>query len=268
METIPPTTDKIIISIMEPIPSPIIDKLCNCMIYIIFGCFFSMNFIGICKYHNIVTLWDGLAMIYFTMKYIIITLCKVLYIMISFTMKYLSDQPRDNTIARLDNLQTRQQPLNKYSFFENELKARRLARYEKQEIITKENAHLNKEVEVLSNHLLNQQQRQQQQQHRQQQENDKLLQENAKLSAYLPSLHKVLSKHLHNQQQQQQEIKKLSQDNAKLNVDLTCVICLDEKRNCCIDCGHVLMCITCSAHINNCPICRKPIINKIKIFVS
>ena len=97
--------------------------------------------------------------------------------------------------------------------------------------LSQENVHLSKEVDVLSNHLRKQQQQQQ-------------------------------------QQQQQREIKKLSQDNAKISVDLTCVICLDEKRNCCIDCGHVLMCITCSAHINNCPICIKPITNKIKIFMS
>ena len=58
------------------------------------------------------------------------------------------------------------------------------------------------------------------------------------------------------------------QKNKESPEDLTCVICLDEKRNCCIDCGHVSMCIKCSASINNCPICRKPITNKIKIFMS
>jgi len=40
---------------------------------------------------------------------------------------------------------------------------------------------------------------------------------------------------------------------------LTCCICLDAEVNCSANCGH-LFCATCAQSIEQCPICRKPIL--------
>ena len=253
------------IYIIEIIP-PTIDKIINCMLYTAFG------------YVLIMILWNVSTMIYFTMKYIIMTLCEVLFTMIYFTMKYIimtlcdvlftmityARKEVEVTLNHLHN-QLQQQDNEKLIAFLVVLVVifiiMRLCNCLQQQKIKK----LSQEkINLISS--LQTSVRKEGRRHRQllsrQREIKNLSQENAFLSKEVD----VLSNHLRNQQPQ--EIKKLLQNNAKISVDLTCVICLDEKRNCCIDCEHVLMCITCSAHINNCPICRKPITNKIKIFMS
>lgn len=54
-------------------------------------------------------------------------------------------------------------------------------------------------------------------------------------------------------------------DNVKIYEDENCndcCICLDEEKNSVfIPCGHFYCCLSCSKHINKCPICRIPIMN-------
>ena len=47
----------------------------------------------------------------------------------------------------------------------------------------------------------------------------------------------------------------------------TCVVCLDKKINTTfIPCGHRKVCMTCAEKLDNCPICREKITQKIKTF--
>lgn len=47
-----------------------------------------------------------------------------------------------------------------------------------------------------------------------------------------------------------------------------CIICMEHKRNVAFDCGHVLLCTGCDHQIKSCPICRKSIITRIKLYIS
>jgi len=48
-----------------------------------------------------------------------------------------------------------------------------------------------------------------------------------------------------------------------------CIGCYDNAINCANDrCGHVVMCVDCLSKCEQCPICRAPIYNIIKLFIS
>ncbi len=65
-----------------------------------------------------------------------------------------------------------------------------------------------------------------------------------------------------------QEAKPVFSDIGKLNGKL-CIICEDIPRQiCCAPCGHVVLCKTCSAKVNDCPICRTKITQKLAFIVS
>lgn len=75
-----------------------------------------------------------------------------------------------------------------------------------------------------------------------------------------------------------EHVSKLSNENVILlnkNIDSsgeisinTCIICYSDKRNVLfMNCKHLICCDTCSEKIKNCPICRKTIVEKIKVFV-
>lgn len=45
-----------------------------------------------------------------------------------------------------------------------------------------------------------------------------------------------------------------------------CVVCLDAKPNCTGPCGHVAVCVECSADLETCPICRNKVDKWIRLF--
>lgn len=48
-----------------------------------------------------------------------------------------------------------------------------------------------------------------------------------------------------------------------------CVICLDRKSDVVLlNCGHVCCCFTCSSALTACPMCRKPVVQRVRIFIS
>lgn len=47
-----------------------------------------------------------------------------------------------------------------------------------------------------------------------------------------------------------------------------CIICMEHKRNVAFDCGHVLICTGCDPQITSCPICRKPIITRLRLYIN
>lgn len=48
-----------------------------------------------------------------------------------------------------------------------------------------------------------------------------------------------------------------------------CVICLEEAQQTALDpCGHVCMCLACSAAVKDCPVCRAPIEKSLRIFLA
>jgi len=48
-----------------------------------------------------------------------------------------------------------------------------------------------------------------------------------------------------------------------------CVICLEEAQETALDpCGHVCMCLVCSAAVKDCPLCRAPIENVLRVFLA
>lgn len=51
----------------------------------------------------------------------------------------------------------------------------------------------------------------------------------------------------------------------ELENEVVCSICLENRRNCLIDCHH-LFCFECATDMINCPLCKKEIVNRIKIF--
>lgn len=55
------------------------------------------------------------------------------------------------------------------------------------------------------------------------------------------------------------------------NRDMTteCVICMDQKSDVVLlNCGHVCCCFNCSNSLANCPICRNPVVQRVRIFLS
>jgi hypothetical protein len=47
-----------------------------------------------------------------------------------------------------------------------------------------------------------------------------------------------------------------------------CVVCLENDKNCFIDCGHLCLCLNCSYNFDKCPICRKMITMRKKVYDS
>lgn len=48
-----------------------------------------------------------------------------------------------------------------------------------------------------------------------------------------------------------------------------CVICMDQRSDVVLlNCGHVCCCFNCSSSITSCPMCRNPVVQRIRIFVS
>jgi len=48
-----------------------------------------------------------------------------------------------------------------------------------------------------------------------------------------------------------------------------CVVCLEEAQETALDpCGHVCMCLVCSAAVKDCPLCRAPIENVLRVFLA
>ncbi|CAF1255355.1 unnamed protein product [Rotaria magnacalcarata] len=56
--------------------------------------------------------------------------------------------------------------------------------------------------------------------------------------------------------------------NSQTNKNPTCSVCLDKPPDMVfIPCGHVTTCETCSSIVSDCPICRKNITNKQRIYL-
>lgn len=51
-------------------------------------------------------------------------------------------------------------------------------------------------------------------------------------------------------------------------IDNTCAICMNARRDCLIDCPHFVMCYECGKTVNKCPICREPITVRIKKMIN
>lgn len=48
-----------------------------------------------------------------------------------------------------------------------------------------------------------------------------------------------------------------------------CKICMDLQMDCAFfDCRHMIACMKCSEKLTKCPVCRKDIIEKVKIIIS
>ncbi|XP_030843456.1 baculoviral IAP repeat-containing protein 7-like isoform X2 [Strongylocentrotus purpuratus] len=57
----------------------------------------------------------------------------------------------------------------------------------------------------------------------------------------------------------------LIQKNQKLEEEMLCPVCIDQKREFVFMCGHSL-CEVCTSSIDDCPMCRQPILKKIKMY--
>lgn len=58
------------------------------------------------------------------------------------------------------------------------------------------------------------------------------------------------------------------QKNNNSNNQNECCVCMNNTIDCCIDCGHVCMCMTCADQTQSCPICRHNIQTRKKIYLS
>lgn len=47
-------------------------------------------------------------------------------------------------------------------------------------------------------------------------------------------------------------------------IDDTCAVCMDAKRDCLIDCPHFIMCMECAKKMTTCPVCRQAITLRMK----
>lgn len=66
------------------------------------------------------------------------------------------------------------------------------------------------------------------------------------------------------------ELKQLlnEKDEQKKDLSVNCCVCMEEKsRNLILPCRHLCCCAECSNKINNCPICRVVIAERIEVFV-
>lgn len=53
------------------------------------------------------------------------------------------------------------------------------------------------------------------------------------------------------------------------DISSECVICMDRRSDVVLlNCGHVCCCFTCSSSLTNCPMCRNPVVQRVRIFLS
>ena len=50
--------------------------------------------------------------------------------------------------------------------------------------------------------------------------------------------------------------------------DSTCVVCMDAAPNVVLDCGHLVLCGGCANQVTKCPMCRKIIVRRLKVYTS
>jgi len=51
------------------------------------------------------------------------------------------------------------------------------------------------------------------------------------------------------------------------NKDRTCKICMDAPSDCVfLECGHLVTCVTCGEQLDECPMCRSPIVRAVRVF--
>jgi len=81
------------------------------------------------------------------------------------------------------------------------------------------------------------------------------------------------------QQQANQAVRKTIEDQKTLEERIeelqshieavrTCILCVDKDKNIKFNCGHVVTCNECAKKIKECPICRKKITKKEKVYLS
>ncbi|XP_060069818.1 death-associated inhibitor of apoptosis 2-like [Ylistrum balloti] len=65
------------------------------------------------------------------------------------------------------------------------------------------------------------------------------------------------------------DIKSIMEENQKLKDERTCKICMDEEVSILfLPCGHMACCAGCSVSVQDCPICRADIVQRIKAYWS
>ena len=47
-----------------------------------------------------------------------------------------------------------------------------------------------------------------------------------------------------------------------------CVVCQDARPDCHTGCAHICMCMQCAAVPDRCPLCRAPITQRVRVFIS
>jgi len=96
------------------------------------------------------------------------------------------------------------------------------------------------------------------------QEIQNLQQENAALRANSAEI-QVLRKEL---QVAREMNKKIAKRNDEYDSSKSCIVCLSHARDVLLNCGHFVICNSCSSQLTQCPMCKVNIIGKFKVFYS
>ena len=63
------------------------------------------------------------------------------------------------------------------------------------------------------------------------------------------------------------EYKDVLNENIKLKSEITCIVCRDKTRNVLyLPCNHLLTCNYCGPCLINCPVCRKQVKHRIRVY--
>lgn len=55
---------------------------------------------------------------------------------------------------------------------------------------------------------------------------------------------------------------------SKVERDTECVVCCTERRSVAFGCGHLCVCVNCADDVRDCPMCRKPVTARTRLFLS
>ncbi|KMQ81504.1 zinc finger protein [Lasius niger] len=56
--------------------------------------------------------------------------------------------------------------------------------------------------------------------------------------------------------------------NARIPEEMLCIVCIDRRRDTVFQpCSHLIVCTVCSVRIDDCPICRKRVTSKMRVYM-